>query len=220
MLLLYESIGRRYQPDVVVMGFYVRGLYRALAGFTYYAKPWFEPTADDALVLQGVPVPAPAALIGEYEGGKRTIAGEPYSYLWAALGASAHRLFTERRLTHRDDPQWVLMRAILKRFVAATTADGARPVLLIIPSRLEEFPDSVHADLDRLAIDEACRSWIPAISLAPALMAAERASTVPTFRPHREGGHLSVRGHQVAADEIARVLDSFGISCCPEGCPE
>lgn len=37
------------------MGFYVRGLYRAEVHFTYYAKPWFEPTAADALVLHGVP---------------------------------------------------------------------------------------------------------------------------------------------------------------------
>ncbi len=216
MLLLYESIGRRYRPDVVILGFYVRGLYRALASFTYYAKPWFQTTADETLILQGVPVPAPATLMGEYQSGRRAIAGEPYSYLWAALGASTHRLLTERRLTHRDDPQWLLMRAILKRFVAATTDDGAQPVLLIIPSRLEEFPDSVHADLDRLAIDEACRAGIPAISLAPALMAAERTSAIPTFRPRRDGGHLSVRGHQVAADEIARVLETSSRSGCPD----
>ena len=219
MLLLYESIGRRYHPDVVVMGFYVRGLYRAQSKFTYYAKPWFETTVDDALVLHGVPVPAPASLIGEYESGKRAIAGEPYSYLWGALGASAYRLVRERRLDTRDDPQWVLMRAILKRFVSATRADGATPALLIIPSRLEEFPDSVHADLDRLAIAEACLLGIPAISLAPALMAAETASVVPTlvptFRPRRDGGHLSVRGHEVAAEEIARVLKNSGNSGCP-----
>ena len=214
MLLLYESIGRRYHPDVVVMGFYVRGLYRAQASFTYYAKPWFEPAEDDALVLHGVPVPAPATLIGEYENGTRTIAGWHYSYLWGALGSSAHRLFSERRLANRDDPQWALMRGILKRFVASTTADGAKPVLLIIPSRLEEFPDSVHADLDRLATAEACLLGIPAISLVPALMAAEAASQVPTFRPRSAGGHLSVHGHEVAADEIARVLRTSDNSGC------
>jgi hypothetical protein len=103
MLLLYETIGRLYRPDIVVMGLYVGGFDRAQLRFTYYAKPWFDIGARGALRLHDQPVMAPEVLYGEYASGARRIAPWPSSYLWNTVAASLRRIGSARRITSTQD---------------------------------------------------------------------------------------------------------------------
>ena len=215
MLLLYETIGRQYRPGTVVMGFYVGGFDRAQLRFTYYAKPWFDIGARGALRLHDWPVIAPEVLYGEYASGARRIAPWPSSYLWNTVAASVRRIESARRITSARDSRWELMTALLERFARDVRADGATPVLLIIPSRLEDYAGSVDEDVDRLARDDACRFGILPVPLAGAFYAAvARDPGTKLFRERSEGGHFTVAGHALAAAELAKVLSA------PPACPD
>lgn len=212
MLLLYETIGRRYRPSVVVMGLYVGGFDRAHLRFTYYAKPWFD-LDRGALRLHGRPVIAPEVLYGEYASGERRIGGWGYSYVWNTVSASVARLRSTHRLAGPNDGGWPLMTALLERFADDVKADGARPIVLIIPSRLEDYRNSVDEDVDRLARDEACRLGIEPVSLAAAFYAAAAHDPqAKLFRDRSAGGHFTVAGHALAAAELAKALT--GESTC------
>jgi hypothetical protein len=207
MLLAYESRGHALAADVVVMGFYVRGFYRALSRFTYFAKPYFAADAAGEYHLAGVPVITPEQLFEAYRSGQRRIAGGAYSYLAASVAASWARFAAGQRITDPVASGWPVMTAILDRFRAAVVAAGAVPVLLVIPNRLEQYDASVETDLDRLACAEAQRLAMMCISLAAPLATAMAAvPELPVFRDRSVGGHLSVRGHEVAAQTLARAL--------------
>jgi hypothetical protein len=209
MLLLYETIGRLYRPSVVVMGFYVGGFDRAQLRFTYYAKPWFDLDAGGALRLHDQPVIAPEALYEQYTSGERRIAPWPSSYLWNTVTASVQRIGSARRITSAQDPRWALVAALLARFAGDVRADGAVPVLLIIPSRLEDFAGSIDEDAARLAHDDACRLGMLPVSLPDAFSAAvARDPGTKLFRERSEGGHFTPSGHALAAAELAKALSA------------
>lgn len=215
MLLMYEQIGRRYRADVVVLAFYLRGFFRAAPSFTYFAKPAFTVAADGAVTVRGVPVPSPEALYRHYVDGVRRIAPWPTSYLLNAAAQGVADVRADRRMQQRTDPRWALMEAILARFAAAVRADGARPILLVIPAPLDEYRDSVNEDLDRLAREAACALGVEPVSLAAAFFAAEAAEPVPPlFRPRAAGGHFSVRGHTLAAERLDAALEGAALSAC------
>ncbi len=213
MLLMYEAVGRRYRPNVVVMGFYVGGLDRARLRFTYYAKPWFDLDERGALRLHDQPVIAPQTLYDEYVSGSRQIAAWPYSFLWNTVTASVNRLQTSRRLESPNDAPWPLMSALFERFARDVRATGAAPVLLIIPTRPEDFYGSIDEDVARLARDDACRLGILPVALAePFAEAVMRDPQTKLFRERSEGGHFTAAGHAIAASELAKALT--GESTC------
>ena len=67
-LLMFEKFGRRYQPNIVVMGFQVRNYFTNLLTFSSYSKPKFI-IENDTLRLINTPVIAPQALYAEYQSG-------------------------------------------------------------------------------------------------------------------------------------------------------
>lgn len=212
MLLLYEQVGARYQPDVVVMGFYVRGFFRMLKHFDHYAKPRFRLTDTLELQLTNVPVIAPSALYDLYATGRRQIAGWRYSYLYGSVATNISRLRAHSRMEDGDGQSWQLMASILRRFRDQVLDAGARPYLLIIPTRLEQYEDSVNEDLDRLARDEAQQLGIPYLSLAqPFIEEQARKPDSPLFRDRDVGGHLSVRGNELTAELLYQALRRQGL---------
>lgn len=212
MLLLYEEIGTRYQPDVVVLGFYVRDFFRMLKHFDRYAKPRFQLTENRELELTNTPVISPSSLFEEYASGRRQIGGWNYSYLYGALGASITRLNADSRMINSENPSWQLMAAILGRFRDQAVEAGARPFLLIFPTRLEKFHDTVNEDIDRLAQAEAQRLGVPYLSLAqPFVMEQARDPDRPLFRDRNLGGHLSVRGNEWVARLLYQKLSEEGL---------
>jgi hypothetical protein len=216
MLLLYEQIGVRYQPDIVILGFYVRDFFRMLKHFDRYAKPRFRLADNGGLELTNIPVIAPAALYEEYANGKRRIGGWGYSYLYGAAGANIARLKANARMDNADHPSWQLMAAILRRFRDRVLAAGGRPFLLIFPTRPEKYRDTVNEDIDRLAQSEASRLGIPHLSLAQPFLSEQTRHPNPSlFRDRKLGGHLSVRGNELVAQLLYRQLRHQGLLTDP-----
>ncbi len=206
MMLMYEANGASLAPDVVVLGFYVRGYFRAQSRFTFFAKPYFVADGQGGFRLEGVPVPTPETVYAQYASGARRI-GPRFSYLAASIGASVGRLRATARMHDADAEGWPLMAAIFTRFHHAVTSSGAVPILAIIPTQLDDFDDEVESDLARLACEAADRLDMMCVSLVEPLRAAQDENPAePVFRDRSVGGHFSVRGHEVAALRIARAL--------------
>jgi hypothetical protein len=209
-VLSFEVRGRKYQSDVVVLGFYVRGYHRMLATFRGYAKPWFDLDERGELVLHGVPVPTPEELYQAYLSGDRSVPNWGYSYTLGLCGKLLEQL-RESRPPDREERSWQIMAALLRRFRDGVLASGATPFLLIIPNRPEDYTGSVFEEIDRLAQLEAEELGIPSLSLAAAF--GENAAAM--YRPRAFGGHFSAEGHGVVADLLADALREAGL--IPDG---
>jgi len=200
-LLSFERRGRAYSPDIVVLGFYVRGYRRMFASFRGYVKPWFELDEHGELELHGVPVMPPDELYREYETGERSVPRWGYSYLLGTWGKLLAQLQDDRSL-EREGRKWQTFAALLRRFRDNVLASGAQPFLLIIPNRPEDYAGSVFVEIDRLAQLEARALGIPALSIAAGL--GDRAAAA--YRPRAIGGHFSAEGHVLVASMLADAL--------------
>jgi len=201
-LLMYEELGRHYHPDVVVLGFFVRGFDRVLGRFRSYAKPWFTLDRRNVLRLHGVPVPAPEQLYQTYRSGRRRVGDGIYSYFFGELSEVREKLHSFMPV-NRDDREWKLMSAILRRFRDRVSEEGASPLLLIIPTRKNAGAERNYERIADLAKQEAEAMGMPCLSLADGL------ADVPDevlFRSDKEGGHMSPAGNRLAAEHLRRRL--------------
>jgi lysophospholipase L1-like esterase len=204
-VLSFESRGRRYRPDVVILGFYVRGYQRMFSTFRSYAKPWFELDARGELVLHGAPVPPPEELYEAYVSGERSIPSWNYSYLFGTFGKLMQQV-RDSQPPDREARSWQTMAVLLQRFRDGVLENGGEPFLLIIPNRPEDYRGS-FVEIDRLARLEATELGIPVLSLAAAF--GENAAQV--YRRREIGGHLSAEGHIVVAALLADALREAGL---------
>lgn len=205
-LLLYQNRGRRYQPDVVVFGFYDRGFYRMFNSFRSYAKPVLTLDEEGELRVTGVPVISPEALYESYASGERRMEVPLHSYFLARLVRKLTRT-TARWGIERGDERWQLMAAILRRFRDDAREDGSLPFLLVFPYRPAECDGCVYEQLGKLAELEAQELGIPSLSLAPAFREHQGE---PLFRPESSGGHLSPAGNTLTARLLYEALEAAG----------
>ncbi|MCI0650585.1 MAG: SGNH/GDSL hydrolase family protein [Planctomycetes bacterium] len=209
-ILRYESAGRGYGADVVVLGFFVRDYSRNLLRFRDYAKPRFL-VDGAALRLDGSPVPSPEWLYAEYEEGRRRIA--PWWRSRLLDGARAGLRAWGTRTIDEDAPGWRVLALLMERFATAVRADGATPVWLIIPSE-ESLADGDHrfAVLAELCARRARELALPCLSLAEGLRRSLHGT--PPVQIHRDssaGGHMAPSGNAVIAAEIARFFAEQGL---------
>lgn len=121
MLLLLREEGRRYEPDVVLLGFLPLDMARNVVGFRDFAKPRFR-IADDRLVLEGTPVPPPEEVL-RWDWLRPRIL-DAFSLLrvgWATRSGS------------RQAEEQVITWRILDAIVDEAKAIGATPVIAYLP---------------------------------------------------------------------------------------
>ncbi|MEE3329203.1 MAG: hypothetical protein VX252_17850 [Myxococcota bacterium] len=204
-LLMWEERGAKYQPDIAVLGFYHRDFLRNLMFFKGYLKPYFTLDEAGSLELHTDHLMPPDALYSEYNEGRREVGGWHYSQAYAAI----ERVLTQWKTLDREDADWQLMAAILRRFRDSARAAGAQPFLLIIPEQRHKVEGSEFEDIDRLALEEAERLGIPALSLRSVFHAEEDDERAyPLFR---EDGHLTVAGNCEMARQLALALEEEGL---------
>jgi lysophospholipase L1-like esterase len=204
-LLAYETLGERYSPDVVVLGFFVRDFVRNLRHFHSYLKPRFVLASDGSLVLDPGTLMPPEELLELYRTGRRSIGGWNYSHLLAKVASTLQRARETRALDGKRDSVRLLA-AILERFRDEVRAHGGKPFFLIFPERLDKHLGTCWEDVDRLALAEARRLGIPALSLTATFVEEERARPGVPLNPN----HLSIEGNRVAARALHEALVECG----------
>jgi lysophospholipase L1-like esterase len=207
-LLSFEYEGRRYRPDVVALGFFVRDYSRNLMRFRGYAKPRFVLDPAGNLRLEGSPVQAPAAFLAAYASGAREIRPRSPSYVVELLLERLAEI--EQGRIDEDAEGWRLLAALMDRFARSVRESGAKPLWLLIPSRDMLTGESDRfAALERLVERRAAEIGLPYLSLTPALRRSD-APDARVYDPREAGGHFSAHGNRVAARAIHAYLEQQG----------
>jgi hypothetical protein len=192
MLLSLEEEGVRHQADLVMLAFIQDDLARTLLGFRDYAKPRFVLRGSE-LVLHGVPVPRPEALLRK----ERMRSG--FVDLLGAVGqAVAFRL--HGRPDRRAEAQ-ALSTAILDRTCAITRSMGARPLLVYLPSQGEEHRTAEVTDGESFFLGYCSGRNVTCLNLRPVFRRRPAAGASPS-----RGGHWGRFEHGLAAEAMAPVL--------------
>ena len=122
ILLYLQEEGRRYHPDVVILGFLYYDLERNLFSFRDYAKPRFV-GRDKNLKLSNVPVPKPGEILSREKGYSKA------ADLWTIY---YNRLAWEHGWN--DQVMQQLGTALLERIQKTIEEMGAEPVFVYFPT--------------------------------------------------------------------------------------
>ena len=237
-LLWLRDEGLRLQPDVVVLCFYINDLIDNRSPLRWGTpKTTFRLRADQALERVPPPPPPPPA-----PGGGPALRGERlddwlvshlrlYALLrprvvalavrrgWVAAeeGLDGYLGYFRRTATGREQAEWDLALAELGEMARLVRAAGARPVVFVVPTKVQVEP-GVRArllasygleerDFDFGKVDDILADWgrrerVPVYS--PRLEMAREAASRPLY--YRYDGHWNRDGHRVAGAALARLL--------------
>lgn len=254
--LFYRTEGITYGPRIVLLFFYYNDVvYNDKQDYFGAPKPIFE-MGTGHLRLHRYPIKIPdaeavAPAAGDQEpapGGSRAFAwlrermryGAPRAYqalarlgLWAPIPKLPLRLelrVYERRREPLIEESWTKTAAILAALARDVEADGARLLVVGVPSRLEvddktweitkELYDASDATWDRRGVMErlarvGLEGRFPVLDLTTAFQAAYRSGPKPYFT---YDGHWTARGHAIAAEEVERFVREKGwLAACGGG---
>lgn len=206
--LMYEHYGEKFNPDIVLLGFYVLDFNRNTFSFRDYAKPMYVPMEDGTLKLTHSPVPSPEKLIAQYRNGEKQIGGWHYSYAYAAF----KKIFTTATKRNRDPgslPRRTLT-GIMEKFIQRVRGNNATPIWIIFPIRdIMKKETSKYSVIEEFVEAEARRLGMPVLRLQPIFRSyLEKNPDISIWRPREVGGHLSIIGNQLVAKSIFEYLQT------------
>ncbi len=207
-VLLWEQEGAGYQPDLVLLGFFVHNFHRNGQMVFQYPKPYFvvDPQATGGLRLSGVPVPTIEKIFDNelfpVAASSRVVDAGRFG--WNKL---ARRLgWFDPAQAHRNKVE--IAQLLLERLDGSTRAAGARLVVVVIPPKAGTINDAVF--IANTVVDACERLAIPVHDLT-AMFDNLEASGESVYT----GRHWNARGHQLAAAELARYLGEAGFTGDP-----
>lgn len=201
-VLLYENMGIEFKPDIVILGFYTRDLFRNGVNFRSYLKPMFQ-LEGDQLVLATAEIQSPTDLLEDYRTGRKTmVPDEPY--LVEYLGRMLDKL---GRRSVEDSDEWPITAKILEQFAARVRAEGGEPFLLIIPhDEVLEKEGSATEETANLLSAKAGELNLPCLDLIPVLREKQKSDPRPLY-----DGHFTPWGHEVTAEALRQSLLEKGL---------
>jgi len=184
MLIRLREEGLRYEPDLVVLGYYADDVSRNALAFRDYAKPRFV-LRDGSLVLTGSPVPTPGQVLAREI--FRSHLKELVAMAWRSLHPQVRPSADEVRLTA----------AILDAMRRTAESRGARFLIVDLPPVAEIALPGETGPSEAWIVDHAHSRGLPICRTRAALR-------------HRLGGApvRGLRGHYDAAvqDHVADIL--------------
>ncbi len=202
-VLLYEREGKIFQPDLVILGFFTRDVFRNDTWFRSYAKPVFE-LRENEVVLAQHEIPSPTELVRIYESGEKKI-GPKGLFLTEYL--KRLRVKLDRRSLDENSPEWRITAGILERFLRSAERYGTQAFLLIIPNEeiLQKDRSATH-DTVRLLSAECGRLGMPYLDLTPAFREKSKTDSRPLYQ-----GHFTPWGDEVTAEALYNELKRTGL---------
>ena len=194
MLLYLREALPIYQPDIVILGYVTDDSLRNMTTFRDFAKPRFrleKRLEKGELVLEGIPVPTPEALLASQRFRSRfydllTMAATRLAFRWGNRAAEVDRLTD----------------ALLTEIARETRNAGARPVFALLPAFGElGAPDPAPLPAEALVMDIANREKLPCLRLRPLFLQRARLGT-----ELNTVGHWGPREHQLAAAGLVDFL--------------
>ena len=237
-LLMLESDGWKYQPDLVVLFFYYNDIWmngqRLLSGATF--KPVFKLDEAGNLVLTGVPVPQPAPTLEErfklyalFRDAMRASTPlydaitfhryqkPPELPMPAGAGGTADQF---RVYQTEETPElhrvWAITNALLKRMNGETQQHGGRLLVFYVPSPVELSAEEWKASsIPRNYASDVVLKHLVQICDSEGIALLDPS---PRFREARKNGPLSYphdvhwtkAGHSLAADLLTEYLHGTG----------
>lgn len=237
--LLYLDEGRRYDADLVLLGYFVENIVRNgttvrfIGGGRTAHKPRFV-VRDGQLRLTNVPVPEPGdadeTVTHERQRWDEVVArqgtGLPipfkgflrehsafYKLAHARLSGLAHTLLRSNPEPYPEyDPsreEWVVTQAIVSAFADSVKAAGREFLLMVIPASEYVMHDHVAPKPNRMLREFAQAEGIDLLDLLPAFRKVDAAHRRDLY--FRMDAHWSPQGHALAADTLAGFLrDRYG----------
>lgn len=205
ILLLYREMGRKYKPDLVIIGIFPEQFWRSTRSFTDsgYAKPYFT-LSGEHLILHNVPTPKPFEL--------------KHNQFSDLIETNEVKDFFEKSILYRllrrnmiqigehfgwVDPEWILGRQLLKALIHDIKAEGTQAVLVIIPP--DRWVKSARVDSQRrLLLRFAEREQVPMLDLTPIFFKTIQQSDITDYYI-KDDWHWTAKGHQLATS----ILNDF-----------
>lgn len=214
--LLYPEIGKKFQPDFVLLSLYPEGFWRSLRAFTDggYGKPYYVLDSNQKLHLRHVPVPKnrdfetpqfPKVL--ECNSFQRVFHS---SALFRFLNKAKMRLLKQLGSEDPDSsPEWILGRAILKQTLDQIKSENIPVALVLIPPQrwITGTDEPLRKSLERFSR----REGIDLIDLTPLFQKAAAEKGVETFYI-RDDLHWTAKGHQLVATTLLEYLQKKGVA--------
>ena len=200
-LLLWKEEGILYEPDVVLLGFYLPDFHRNALRVREFPKPCFELDGEE-LRLTGTPVPPPEEVLEAYAAERRT------RLRWLDVVRSVTHRARERVRPRSFERKSALTSAIVRELNRSVKEIGARLAIVLIPYRRIGERES-DRQIVALLTDVTAREGIPCLDLTePLLEVAAETPDVVLYDPGH--AHWTPPGHAIAAEHIVRFLEEVG----------
>jgi lysophospholipase L1-like esterase len=189
-----------FDPDIVLLGFFLPDVDRNLLSVREMLKPRFVLEGDELRLIE-----PPSGSVREHVEGLRRDCRST-SRVLDLLG------YLRRGISDPEDPRETehkarLALAILARFQAEVRANGSRFAVLVIPHP-RQLADPAQLALTRAIEESGRREGFPVLDLTPLLVEQERAH--PERPLYGDSEHFNVAGHALAATWIAEFLRGQG----------
>ncbi|HEX9945574.1 MAG TPA: GDSL-type esterase/lipase family protein [Thermoanaerobaculia bacterium] len=195
-LLMLESRGLRFRPDLVILGLHMPDVFRNTAAWHRgYGKPVFRFVGDE-LKLTNVPVPPP---------------GPPPPPLRRGLleRSRLFQLVSVRLERHGFGEVWDVTEGIFRRMARVTAETDARLIVLLLPTQHAVYGNALDRRLQARTAKRIAailrEIGIEHLDLTPALAAAADRNPRETLF-YLGDGHFTAAGNRVVAERILQHL--------------
>jgi hypothetical protein len=189
--LYLRELGLRFQPDLVVLGFFEPDSARNVVDFFGYAKPRFV-LEQGELVLTNTPVrDGPALLATPFE--------MPRSFLFSLIRKGWNTVLDRTRLRPIESrEEWQITRALFEAARRESEAAGAHFLLMDIPFHVQERPTPIARTTAGWAAESGTRF----------LALREHFVTLPRSEwGSLHDGHFTARGHAETARALIETIE-------------